>query len=520
MTDFGNKVAGDEWQMISNVVAGSEFYLAPKGTAKSITVYIRAGSTSNRVKCAIYVKEDMSLVGVTEEKTGLSSEPSWVTFNFSEPYPELISGKTYILVAFADRTADGKIVELAYTDGADGYSQNVTYPNFPNVYNPTPYNDRSHSIYCSYEAVYPSEYDIVSQKLKSFRQTVFNDLVGGRVKARLDAEHETMQRYKSVVQNLEVVPLLFGRVMDKALQLQLKGLNVGAGALLKVKGFYTGSKKAYPYKEPFKVPQRELPQVDVYLYQVFMDLDKLKTLGVGSLQQFIMVQCEKDTFLEQPNAENVYYDYYVMWAQYKVTGRFELIDVDKTYPDLKYVEGEYTRFSRDLHFGEPPQFARYELFLFTDAHYESDTEVVGISNVMAWIAKKLNGTPDVIISIAGHNTPISYYGVWCEVVSPAMVQTTRWDKVARNIMAIESELTWYNSFKLEKVVTPEGAGSIEFIPEMPEYQSWKAIQALAHPASGYVFDHWELDNVFYSTDNPCTIQCNAPYTVKAVFKSV
>jgi len=145
---FGYETAGGSSQSVANRISGSWFTCPESGTADSIS--LAAAGTVSRVhsKCAIYKKSDNSLVGVTDEKEGVSS--GWNTYSFSTS-PSL-SNIDYYLVAWSDAYF-GQGVDLRYdtASGKGGYEAR-TYNGFPDPWSPTS-EDRIYSIYCTYTTV-------------------------------------------------------------------------------------------------------------------------------------------------------------------------------------------------------------------------------------------------------------------------------------------------------------------------------------------------------------------------------
>jgi hypothetical protein len=150
---FGNNAAGTSNRNTEDYIVGSVFIPTKDGEAQSITIYVRITSTSKKMKCAIYLHSDLSLVAQTEEKlVSVSTNPVWVTFNFNAPKPVLRSNTEYLLVACAQSGNGGAY--LYYTSGQQnqGYSVSSTYTgSFPNpMPNPTQEN-RAYCIYCTFK---------------------------------------------------------------------------------------------------------------------------------------------------------------------------------------------------------------------------------------------------------------------------------------------------------------------------------------------------------------------------------
>ena len=102
------------------------------------------------VKTAIYLAADHSFIAGSEPV--MVTETGWATFNFATPQPMLTESTPYLLVAWADNTAD-----LAYTVGdysTQGYTSDQTYGSWPSTLSGTVQN-RKYSIYCFYKEPVP-----------------------------------------------------------------------------------------------------------------------------------------------------------------------------------------------------------------------------------------------------------------------------------------------------------------------------------------------------------------------------
>jgi hypothetical protein len=132
-------------------IRGSVFTITEAGTADSITVALRrAAAGSDKVKCAIYLHSDLSLVGATEERTlDLTTTAIWYTFNFAAPKPSLTGNTEYVLVAWADYTAQTIYMARVAGNTDQSHRQDLAYNNFPNSLVPTHYAYKD-SIYCTY----------------------------------------------------------------------------------------------------------------------------------------------------------------------------------------------------------------------------------------------------------------------------------------------------------------------------------------------------------------------------------
>jgi uncharacterized repeat protein (TIGR02543 family) len=92
--------------------------------------------------------------------------------------------------------------------------------------------------------------------------------------------------------------------------------------------------------------------------------------------------------------------------------------------------------------------------------------------------------------------------------NPSVTVTMDADKLVTAVFQLK-QLTLTTS------VSPVGAGSIAATPSQATYGYGSSVSLTANPASGYVFDHWELDAS--GNTNPFVVVMNANKSVRAVF---
>jgi hypothetical protein len=161
---FGNTNTGTEYYFIENTIVGSLFTATDSGWADSITAYLQITTSTKNVKCAIYKHSDLSLVAYTQERAISPSSPSWQTFPFSEPKPNLTAGTPYILVAWSSSgTGDACFYRQDGTTDQAHYDD-ITYVSaWPNPLAVTAHGARNYCIYCTYSkpVEYTSEIEFV-----------------------------------------------------------------------------------------------------------------------------------------------------------------------------------------------------------------------------------------------------------------------------------------------------------------------------------------------------------------------
>lgn len=156
MPSFGSTSTSTNYTNIENAVVGTIFALSRFGRPLSITADINCSLTSKNMKCAIYDIGKKFIIE-TEEKL-IAAGHNQITFNFnvSHVLSPTTGDATYWLVAFAENGLG--VGEISYEAGPpinEGMVDTETYPNFPEVLNPT-FNNNIYNLYCTYEEVTPA----------------------------------------------------------------------------------------------------------------------------------------------------------------------------------------------------------------------------------------------------------------------------------------------------------------------------------------------------------------------------
>jgi hypothetical protein len=150
--NFGYETLTSTGYSIENQIMGSVFNITEAGTADSITAGLKWYSTAwiGKIKCAIYLHNNLSLVGVTQECTiTLTNTYTWYTFNFTGTKPTLTINTAYVLVVWSNATAGANRVCYATGDTDQAHYKTETYGTFPNPLVPV-HGGFKCSIYCTY----------------------------------------------------------------------------------------------------------------------------------------------------------------------------------------------------------------------------------------------------------------------------------------------------------------------------------------------------------------------------------
>jgi len=177
MPIFGNQEVGDEFIHHLNSDIWGSFFTAPEnGYAKSITVYVKNGSKSGRLRSSLYEeyvhtppppyeRRYMRFVMSTEEKIIPPYFEGWVTLIFTAP-PPIKTGTVYYINAWRDEygtmtisTKSGVGKGIEWTVYMAGGTHGLGYPRY---YEIIPQHRRGAilcSIYCTYMLAPPLRWE-------------------------------------------------------------------------------------------------------------------------------------------------------------------------------------------------------------------------------------------------------------------------------------------------------------------------------------------------------------------------
>jgi len=143
--------------------------------------------------------------------------------------------------------------------------------------------------------------------------------------------------------------------------------------------------------------------------------------------------------------------------------------------------------------------------------------------------------PQITINVAaGANGTVSPSGsqtltvgqTYAFVATPNLgYSLDHWDLNGANLgsitplsLTVTSAMNGQNLTAIFKQITTVG-GTTNPVPGSHVYDSGATIQVNAIPNSGYVFDHWVLDNINVGATNPYTVTMNANHNLQAIFKA-
>lgn len=366
----------------------------------------------------------------------------------------------------------------------------------------------------------PVEYTTAKERLTNFRDSILAELVGGRVKAGLDASHAGMQKYSSVIQSMSVAPYLFGEVQRKAVALKLKGLDLGAGKIKQVRGDYALAEVDYPLQPPYNIPVRKLPQVDVFRFTPVTDLELLESTDTANLKTFFLIQAPHNTFEDEPSAENATYEYYEFFPQVRYRVEYNIIGQATPFANYKKIKGDAILFCRRLYKkGTTSQFT-YEIVVIVNLTFYSDTELISGEPFATFVKPQQSNAPQVPYSFAGNRIPPSKWGLWAIFGKVYGYSFGGFDRIADGYQAVSEEETWRNKFNLEVSVNDEKMGTTNPTPATYKCTAYQIFYVMAVAKSGYVFDHWERDGININGHVGWGDYIVKDYKLKAVFRQV
>lgn len=369
----------------------------------------------------------------------------------------------------------------------------------------------------------PEEYTNAKQNLLNFRDKIIGDLLSGRITALLDAGHDCMQKYKSVVEGISVTAYLFKALRRRALALKFKNMDIGEGGIGNIKLSYTGETAEYPLGVcPEFTDTKPLPKVDLFEFTPRSMLEILEKSGDVHVRGGFWIQADNNMFENTPEMENAAYDYYMIYAHARYRGEWNLISPAGITYDR--IEGEMLHCVTKLRSTADGVWYTYVLQVWFDVAGK-DGSGNRYPEIGFLYGFKEEGAPDVTYVAAGQRfkvgspnlilvkapSPPAYYGGWSG--SPLI-------NVAESITeAYNPDTVWVNYFTVKVTVEPEDGGTTVPPPGEYMYRAGYLASFQANPNPGYVFDHWEVDGVYWSSDNPTTIPPWKDMEVKAVFTS-
>jgi len=376
----------------------------------------------------------------------------------------------------------------------------------------------------------PAEYTDCKRRIVAFRDKLLSELVGGRVKAGLDAGHAGMRKFSSVVDALSVTPYLFGEVSRRAYALKLSGRDVGTGKIAQASVEYVLGEVEYPLQPPFNIPRRRLPQVDVFTYDVVKDLDLLDKTNTNSLKSFVLLQASSGTFEETPEAENTVYDYYELVPNVRTRAKYHIINQQIGYGNYKQLHGEHVYMKRNLTKKGTMERNDYFCEVWLDSMIYSDIDVIRPVAFAFHVYLPPSPAPSAVLNCCGQRLAPYSNGLFMEAPIGRTIrqyadgETAQLPEISGFGMVgdlgnlIESAVVWSALFTLRVRKSPITGGTTD--PPEGDYEkiALEIVTLKAFPASGYKFKQWERDGVKYSEASEISFSMDRDYMFMALFE--
>ena len=362
------------------------------------------------------------------------------------------------------------------------------------------------------------------QMLKSFRQKILSDLVSARVNARLDASHDTMQKYSQLLDRISIVPYIFGRIREHALALRIKGYDIGSGEMRKITAQYTGTITDYPLSKEPVIPYRKLPQVDVFRYEPPTITNIAEISSEELWGNYFTLQADRGSRKEGADVQNVFFDYYKMRPIGRAYIELTLTNQETGFEDHVTLKGEATVLARSLTRKEEVTFDDYVIYVFIDADFFSSSAKVASVPMVLVVTSDTALKPQLVILAGGKRLFSNAVGVYAGLITDG--QLVGWTKVAGGYTETVKDIMWANISTLKIGVNDPMLGTTKPVPNIRdseligELYKYKAIEEAtveAIPNTGYQVVRWELDGVEYPASPSFTFKMYRDHTLLCVF---
>jgi len=361
---------------------------------------------------------------------------------------------------------------------------------------------------------YPPEYTEAYNALVAFRNKILTDLVGARVQALLEAGHEGMAKYQDKLKALGVTTYLFNDLQRKALVFKLHDKDLGSGESRYAKTNWLKPETNYPLTPPYIVPQRPLPEVDIFSYTARTPTDIKEMSGGAQLQGLVALQVPSGSMKETPDAENALYDYYFLYPQDQYNGKYT-----PTAPilySIEYLTGESTTLWRQLRRTSDGTLYNVSLTIWFDVMIHFTT---GTDNPTACVALfgTSEPTPESTLVLSQYRVSNLHGGFWGTfwTLRPPSLGWFRFSSALDTVT--DEQHLWSNHFLVTLSVNNPLWGHTSPAEGTYTKEAGEEFIVTAVPEPTHSFDHWELDGVDVGSDNPYSLWVYKPCELKAIF---
>jgi len=361
----------------------------------------------------------------------------------------------------------------------------------------------------------PSEYDTAYNGLVSFRKRLFEELVSGRVKAQLDASHDTLNKYGDIIDSLSITPYMFSMIRQKALALTLDENDVDVGEVAQAKTNFVLSKSLYPISLPHNVAQRSLPQVDVFQYTPPTAVELFEKGSEEIWANLFVLQANKGTFIDVPDASNVIYDYYKLSPIGRVKFSCDLLSPEVGFDGVNKLKGEATILIRTLTKVGETIGKDYDFYAILDADFFSSSAVAEIVPLAMIVTHETTLLTALSLSVAGKHVLTTDKGVYCGWMSGGTF--AGWTRTHQNYSNVSKETLYAKSVLLDIRVNDASMGTTDPTPAVYEKKATDTQHIDAVPNSGFAVKNWELNGTQYPSAVHFDVKCYVDHIVICMF---
>jgi hypothetical protein len=361
----------------------------------------------------------------------------------------------------------------------------------------------------------PDKYTEAYDNLVTFRKRIFEQIISGRVKAVLDAGHDTLLKYGDVIDTMSIIPYMFSNVKQKALALKISDLSVGVGEIHQAKATFALTKSSYPITSPPNVPARLLPNVDVFIYTPPSNTEIIEKTTDATWSNLFAIQVTKDAFAEVPDAENVHYDFY----QFKPVGRVKVeATLSSAKPEFSVwnkLTGEATLLARELTLISDGLRKIYEMYVFVDANYHSTGNEVGVMPLCCLLTDAMYSSPVQVLSVGGKRIQSTEKGAFAgwNLSGREMGFTKTHD----GYTVTSSTVLVAKDVQLKIDVNDIVYGTTDPVPDTYTKKTTDEVNIHGLPNVGYTILRWILDGINYPTADYFLVKCYTEHDVLCEF---
>jgi len=353
------------------------------------------------------------------------------------------------------------------------------------------------------------------QMLKSFRQRILSDLVSARVNARIDASHDTMQKYSQLLDRISIVPYIFGRIREHALALRIKGYDIGTGEMRKITAQYAGTTVDYPLSKEPVIPYRKLPQVDVFRYHAPTITSIAEISSEEMWGSYFTLQVNRGSHKETPDIQNAFFDYYKLRPVGRAYIELTLSDQVAGFESYTTLKGEATILARTVTPQKDSIVHDYIFYVFLDGDFFGTSGKIESVPCVFVVTSESAMNPKLTVMAGGKRIFTDAVGIYAGWVTNG--QFVGWTKVAGGYTEDIKDITWASMSKLTIEVNDPLMGTTDPAPDVHEYKALEEEIVTAIPNAGYAVQYWELDGVTYPASDTFTVKMYRDHVLKCIF---